>query len=423
MKTLDQKETNIHLQMFVAALLLLEGLAIVIFEKQILPDKFFYDAFTIQQNIKDIHDIPLKFFDSFGNTARFYVLTGIASIANSLVQQMVIYCLSFFFFMAAFFAKRKGINRIMLMMALVWNVPIAIYLGQLCKDILPFAVFSMIVLITINRRLTFMKVLASFALIAVYALFVRQYWLIYLCFIVINSVVLFNIFDMKMLKNRPVKILFLIAIYFLFFMAVNAMTGEPLTSARTDVNQFREGSDSSVTLISNPFRDTGGVTDFLNWLCLLFLLFFPVTIAKSLSALSAIFVVWNLFNVFILCFYFRKLRLVKRPTVKLAKFYYSLILSFTFIQATFEPDLGSFVRHEVVLVPVLLAVIKLLSGLPAVAPSAVPTEERFLIAGRRKPRAGWDSLLADTGGKRFAAKMKVERAGRNSHWYCRDPDW
>ncbi|MGO5013586.1 hypothetical protein ACTQ5K_17285 [Niallia sp. Sow4_A1] len=356
-----QSEKTLYFGIFIAVLLFLQGILIVVSGSSILPSKYFYDAITIERfivNLQESDDVKLEFFESYTNIANFYIFTGIALIKNTIFQKITIYLLAYICFVSIFLKLNKKLNYLTIVSLFVWNIPIPIYLGQLCKDIIPFIIMSFIVLFVYKKDVSKKRLFIIFLIMSIYALYHRQYWFILLVFTSINYILVFNVKNVKILKNLKIRSCITIFVYLMFFLMVNVFS-TPLSDNRVGVNAFRDGSVDATTMFSNTFINTGGITDFLNWIIIVANLIFPFSVLSSLSILSFVFVIWNFFNIVLFVKIYKKTIINNRRLENTIKFFYSLGLGFLLTQATFEPDLGSFLRHELVLVPIMIAILSI----------------------------------------------------------------
>jgi hypothetical protein len=153
--------------------------------------------------------------------------------------------------------------------------------------------------------------------------------------------------EFKLNLNQKV-LLILISILFLFGFA--NLTGRYLTDARTSVNIGRLGSNEAETLIMNLMHNSSVFTDIINWLTGWIILLFPVPYLNNFSYLQWGFIIWNLINLMI----FLKLIKYQNKTTKIdysTKWCIAWIIAFSATQGIFEPDLGSYVKHLIVILP------------------------------------------------------------------------
>lgn len=339
---------NKNLQVVFFSLLLLQAGIIIFLAPHILPDKYFYDAITIRKQYIKLPNSSFEFFDSYANTARFYSFFGINKLKSALLEGYFAYSIIFLCLWFTFKFTNIKINRQIAMFILIWNIPVSIYLGQLSKDAIAFLFMGLITLLVVkSKKFTLFKVLS---LIMIYSLFFRSYWFTYGVFILINYIILLN--GYKIFKSPTIKtICYMVGILSLFI--ISNFFGTTLTDARTSVNVFREGSADANTLISNYMPNLNFGTDIINWLVAFVTIVFPVSLIPRMNILSLAFTLWNIFNICVLFRVFKNTITgnLNDRDIRRIKLIFALIISFTFTQALFEPDLGSFLRHQLIQLP------------------------------------------------------------------------
>ncbi|MBU8686476.1 hypothetical protein KM918_03800 [Priestia megaterium] len=339
---------NKNLQVVFFSILLLQAGIIIFLAPHILPDKYFYDAITIRKQYTQLQNSSFEFFDSYANTARFYRFFGIDQLNSSLLEGCFAYSIVFISLFFTFKFTNTQINKQIAMFIFIWNVPVSIYLGQLSKDAIAFLFMGLITFLVIkSEKLTLFKILL---LIVIYALFFRSYWFTYGVFVLINYSILLN--GYKIFKSQTLKIMCYIVGILALFITSNIF-GTALTDSRTSVNMFREGSVDANTLISNYMPNSNFLTDMINWMVAFITIVFPISLVPRMNILSLAFTLWNIFNIYFLFRVFRNTITynLNDRDIKKIKLIFTLIISFTFTQALFEPDLGSFLRHQLIQLP------------------------------------------------------------------------
>jgi hypothetical protein len=331
-------------------LLYIQGVFIVLISDKIFPEKYFNDSKMIKDFYPLVTNLHFNFFDSYTNTARFYLIFGFGNFDSRIIEGLFTYTV---FFICMFLVYRiSGIpltNRVFLFLC-VWNAPTAVFLGQITKEVIALLVITF-QLYALYKNTIKIKIIGA-AIILFYALFFRSYWVIIIYFAVLIAVLVIGHFKVKGYKIiidtiwKP--LFFIVGVLFLFFAA--GLMGQYLTDFRTDVNIYRQNDPDAVTLINNAYINTSVGTDLLNWVLAWLTLIVPVKLLLLAEIQHIFFAVWNLFSV---CLFIYIAKYLINHKIKDIPVIWSIawIVSFSLVQGLFEPDFGSFVRHESVLLP------------------------------------------------------------------------
>lgn len=346
------KDTKIKLMkkkyqaILLSAFLLIIGILMVILSHIVLPEKFFSDGYAIGALIDSA--TSLIAFDSFNTTALVYRKIGFISNTNLLLEGIIVFVVSF---VASFKSiKLLRLNNIYLFIFFFgWVILMSIYLGQLSKEFLAILVFSFLLTLSqLNHRL-FMPLLILIFLIVSY--YFRIYYVI-----ILGLIILFYIADT--FESQKFRILFIAFGILTLFLLAN-FKGIYLTEARTTVNIYRLGSLNAQSIISNPLQNSSIFTDLFNAIYAFLNLLLPVSLILKFQIRYLIFILWELINIILflkIVKYTKYMKLHVRER-KQVKFSIYLIVAFTMTQALFEPDYGSFLKHQLDLLPVFLYIV------------------------------------------------------------------
>lgn len=334
-------------------LLFIEGIIIISLSKYFLPEKYFYDSNTILSYFN--YRGPLISFDSYLNTARFYKLFGFEHFPSNLFAGLFNYILFFFFIIKIIRITNSRISDLLFIFMLTWNIPVSIYLGQFSKEIVSLIVIG-IQLLLIHYKVRYYKTLIIL-LILIYGILFREYWIIIIYF----TLILYLVFNKGIDINKKVflkigKVSSFLLFYsgvFILFLAVTYILNRYLTDARTLVNVDRLNSADAVTIIQNTFINTNFITDMLNWLIGWLQLLFPFNLFFVSSYSSLLFMIWNIINIFVFIYIFKKTRsyMIKNKEISWSL---AWVISFSLVQGMFEPDYGSYFKHEISILPYFL---------------------------------------------------------------------
>lgn len=310
----------------------------------ILPKKYFYDSHTIKFFMSSAsYLIP---FDGYNTIALFYKSLGFENINNSHIQGVLVFSLAFFFLIKNINLFQLN-NKKFLFIFSIWLIITSIYLGQLSKELLSIIIFSFLITISKIKNIIFIPLLIL--ILGVSAYYFRLYYIIILGIVLL-------LYISSNFKNKKIKFFIIMGgIFFAFLLATSK--GIYLTDARTFVNIGRINSPDAQTIINNPLQNTSVFTDFFNALYVFLFLIFPIPIILKLHIKYLVFAIWELMNIYIfikILRFFNKKWLLPIQEKRKIKFSIYLIIAFTLTQAIFEPDYGSFLKHQIDIIPAFL---------------------------------------------------------------------
>lgn len=289
-----------------------------------LPISFSLDEVIILDMIY-FGRLDVGFFSSYGNVAYFYSLLPEFFLSDFFNSFLVLLCLSFLI------VKTKNHAAGMLIAAL--SVFLFIYMGRVCKDIF---ILLLLTIFYLFRSRSYRVVLGMFVLMYFsYALFFRGYYFL----------ILGVFFMLPLLLRRPVLTCLIL---FLFLLLTPSWLYEYVYSARMDVNLNRFYSSDVRTIIMSPSSMMNVVGFLINYLYSVVVIMFPFFYGLKAQDLLVFAINWSLFFLII-----RTMNRRKVSDQKAFKFE-NLLISHVIVMFIFEPDLGSFFRHILVLLPVVV---------------------------------------------------------------------
>jgi hypothetical protein len=129
-------------------------------------------------------------------------------------------------------------------------------------------------------------------------------------------------------------------------------TGEYLTDWRNILTEGRDLDLFSDTAFSNPLPATSLAADFANAMLALLRLLVPYTMLASGKVQHLAFAAWELVNVAVFVVLLARAWRRDGASARLV-FASAWVIAFTLTQSTFEPDYGTFLRHQTTLLPML----------------------------------------------------------------------
>lgn len=324
------------------------GLLIIVFGRDFLPPKFSYDVAQIRAYLdfrglwKDLS------FDGFVNTARVWSV-----VFHVLPEALAIpayYCL-----LVAGAMHLLGVYEVRLvryqLIAGGWIVCSAFFLSQPSKEMIALPV-ALCLCLAGSWGSRFLAIIVF----VLYAIFFRQYWaLCYFYFVFVLIALRMHIAN----RSRLAACLFLLA-FVSPFVAADALDLEPLTEVRMMVNADRVDSPDARSAFNNVFENTGFATDLGNAVVAWPYMNVPVALVLDATPHYVFFAAFQICSLWFFvagCARFlRDAKRIRYPNsihLRCAAF----VIAYSLTQAIFEPDFGSFLRHEMALmIPMLILV-------------------------------------------------------------------
>lgn len=327
-----------HIAVLVAAAVL--GYVVVFNRELLIPEHFYADGFFIQAIALGVAEGDVK----YANTATVYAAFGLAEdpvLASFLGYSAALAVL------ALAWLRGRGVPRgwAATATAALAILLSAVYLGWYSKDVLVLAV-TVVFLLARPGRIGWALCVATAAL---YAWLFRDYW-----YLVAGLFIGISLIGRWLTPLRA--LLIAVGATAVASAAIVLALGVSADAFRTGVNESRLEMD--VGTIITPFvalpEPLGGI---VNNVLTLLALWVPLPVAVQggayyLGIAAVILVLWALFAVAI------------RPGLGIrSQRAIALVLAFVAVQAVFEPDYGSALRHLTPLLPLFVWVIR--EGSPA----------------------------------------------------------
>lgn len=293
----------------------------------LLPNKFFFDALTIQKGMAWVDGWNLA--DSFGNTAKLYVMMHLHSVwAVAMFQSLILGAL--------FWRQIKRIKVFYVSDVAIIGLFVivsAVYLTQFSKDFFTFLLAALFVeCIESRAKLLFWTLIAC-----VYGAYFRQYW-----FLIILVFWEFEVCG-KWIKRPGVFIFVFAGTLFVLATAFSVILGLPLDYFRHMVNIHHLASVHSQTLIPAYIEGASILSQWLNGMvvALFFLVPIPLLlhgdIYHGLLACMFVFISSKIVSIY---------NVLRRNDASVGCWRcVGLLAAFFMIQCVFEPDYGSVLKH------------------------------------------------------------------------------
>ena len=338
---------------FLIVIMIVETIFLKTFMYDILPKKYFFDANHILGVMKGISatDKSYSYVANIFNRINFFNLTSVKEwgYAISIIfVPIIIVCLRK--------EKKYSIGQTIFIFASY--TLLNIYVLGISKDIIQFVYFLLLYLIVSNKKIkNTKKIILSCIVLLIEALLFRVYYAIMAMLIVTIYFVYIRFIRNKEINKKQFFKILVISL-FLFFTEVFLVqlisydNYDAILNARYSVNIWRANDDNANTIINDLLGKNTNYFKFIgNYLINFVRLMLPVELIFK-GVKQILFMIYQ-FTI----------------TSNLAKsckkiddencLWIIFVLSFIMISVIFEPDFGSFVRHETTMMLFLLEIMKI----------------------------------------------------------------
>ncbi|WP_225920541.1 hypothetical protein [Pseudonocardia oceani] len=346
--------------------------------RSLLPPRFFFDDRHIQDEMLTAAG-PSS--DSFITMAWLYRLMG-ADDHPTAVQAATMIAFFVLLFTCAPWSQIRAFGIVETGVLCFAAVSCAVYLAQYSKESL-----VLLLVLVLMSSMRWSSEVFFVVLVFLYAAFIRPYWFM----IIAVYLVLRLLFKQT---RRPIWLLLTIAIgMFAFAVTATAVLNVDLNSFRDSVASSRVNSIYAQSAIQDYVSVSGPVSASVNALVSMVLLMVPVPLLADLSAIYLVFSVltaglWLLLTGVIVSG-MRSGRL--RGDTRLARAC-ALLLAMVTVQAIFEPDYGSYLKHLTPLLPLFLVALVRHRARPS------QSEPTYLVATAQRRAALFEQSSSDRHG-------------------------
>lgn len=337
-------------------LIFIISLLVSIAKYNILPPKYFYDSNKIVNIMNGIGNSD----PSFDYAANFYKIIDIFKIKELnllisgnkiIIDEMLLWSLilSFLGTLLIFLIiiKKEKYSLVEYVFLYASIVLLNIYVFNISKDFIQFLFILALSIVFINKKISNKTKILLMALILIYeALSFRLYYGI-MAMLLVSIYTIYSIFfkNKTMTKKKLIQfiILSLIILFLEIFMVglISKYSYNEIMYARSSVNELRENSLDAVTMITEPLGNNDNIFIFIaNYTINFIRMLFPIELLfKGIKyipfALYQLFITYNLFKLG-----------TNMNNDKNKQLLFNLILSYEMMSVLFEPDFGSFVKHQ-----------------------------------------------------------------------------
>jgi len=341
-------------------LIWLSGLVLAYVAHATLPERYYFDA----QVIGTLIDDPgFEWSDSFRRTALAYRLLGFGALWPDALAAALGYTVAIAAIAWGARLARGGWQPATYLLIAAWCIPVAVYHGQFSKEMYAIAAVAAMLWLSTSARGVVVAALIALAYAAVF----RSYWA------VIVALWLVLLAGWRAGLGWPLRLALVGAAILALSAASEAIVGFRLSDGRTLVIEDRDLEPDSATVFFNPLENTSSATDLANafagWLTLV-LPFYLFTLG---AVQHVAFAAFQLLNTALFVCVARRTAAPCGGAPDAHRWRQSAAASwcvaFTIVQGMFEPDFGSFIKHQTNLVP-MLAYLYLSAWRAPLAPAA-----------------------------------------------------
>lgn len=320
----------------------------------VLPDKYFWDSARINSMVTGSGKMQ-EWEGSYRVTANIFKKINIFDFTD-LQDWAILIAVIFSILLLIMLSRPRELDLIQTVFVIASIGLLNIYIFNISKDIIQYFIFMLIYLVLLMDFLKpIVKVILIFLIFYWESTFFRSYYLI----IGVLSVVLYFVFSTRAKKDKKVtvgSVLMIIAIAFATIYIFLFLASFIMPSDYNEVIYVRQTNlnDIAVSQIENVFPIDGTLNNFMiNYVINAVRMMIPIELIRN-GVFYLPFVVYQIFILFYLVKTIRGLRKEMSETVIIALSAFTAYLLGSFI---FEPDFGSFVRHEAATFPVLHVIV------------------------------------------------------------------
>lgn len=322
-----------------------------IIEHTFLPDKYYYDNFRIVSMVND-SGYARKWPGSYEVAADFFRSINIFDF-TSLFQWSMLLGIIFTVVMAVMFSKCKGMDMKQSLFAMMYVGLLNIYIFNIGKDSIQFLIFiALFIVLSLNISLV-LRTIACFGILYWESTFYRNYYIIIAFFFI---AVFLGINLLRIIKRKMSFIKVILIIIFLYLI-VFAFLSVARVSMPEDYKEVMNCKVNTTQLLANSTIDDkidhgqNLILYMENYIINSVRMAFPVELVRS----GVFYLPFFAFQVFLIIYLGKAfLRLYRMDTKQVLAL--SIFVAYFMGSVLFEPDFGSFVRHEAATFPVAFAV-------------------------------------------------------------------
>lgn len=325
-----------------------------IIEELFLPENYFYDSNRINLMVENPHSKYAWNTGSYKVAADFFRKINIFNFTER-IQWSIFLGIVLTIIAVMMFKKCEGLDTRQIVFGSMCVALCNIYVFNISKDALQFGIFILIfIVVSIKKIPIWIKAVAAGLLLYWESNVYKNYYIIMAFFFMVIFIA-FSIIRVKKKRLRWFQ-------YLIVVVGLYAMVYVFLFSARSlfpsdyqDIMEAREYSShqGQTTVIQEPFEHNGNLNLFFaDYLIDSVRMMFPFELVQ----IGAFYVPFFAFQVFLLFYLIRGIKYMDELDDK-SFIGLCIFLAYFLGSVLFEPDFGSFVRHEAATLPVIILMV------------------------------------------------------------------
>lgn len=332
---------------------------------KILPAKYYFDNARILSMVTKSGAMQ-AWEGSYRTAANIFSFLDVFKL-STLPQWRILLCVVFMVVFDLLILCAAGPGTIESFYILASYALLNIYVFNIGKDIIQFCIFLVVaIVLAIPSRKYIWKEVLAILIISSESLFFRHYYILVAVLVAVSILVLeyaYSSLRKEELSNRIVLrraffqvLTFIFAMMIVLYVASNAMYTQVAT-VRYATNESRLGGANANSMINDWIipnkRNANPILFILNYIVDAIRMLFPVELLfKGVTYLP-----FCLFQIFTIYFIIRAVRECLKDSTHIQRAFLGVFIGYFLASVFFEPDFGSWIRHEIAVFPILLFII------------------------------------------------------------------
>ena len=334
------------------AIVILIPLTIIckILQFTVLPDKYFYDSARML-SMSTGSDSMQAWGDAYEVVADLFRAL---NILNFTTLQEWAYSLAFIFgiVLILMLSRIDEPDNLQLFFIICSIGLLNIYIFNISKDVIQYGIFFLMYLVIINKRIPkLLKIVGAFFIFYWESTFFRSYYIL----MGVLFIILYGVIKVIQKRDKPINKNELIGVFSIIFIVMFLLIYFSQFISYEDYQRlinirYENSNEGAVSSISNWIDDRGNLALYMvNYVINAIRMILPVELLLN-GPFYAPFVIYQIMILYYLILTIKSLNKNTNEIVVLAL---SAFLGYLLVSFTFEPDFGSFVRHEAATFPIL----------------------------------------------------------------------
>ena len=289
--------------------------------------------------------------DAAGNASVFFRAINIFGLTTTIQFEVYISLIWNIIIILIILKGKKSLNIMQMLFLIVSIAVLNIWDFCLAKEPVQLLFFLAIYYILLNRRLNIkQKYILTIFVLLISVLYYRIYYILIIAFIMIVAIVCSKwLFKVDKINLRHVLGL-LVVLSIVYFIMLNFIKVIDIESYN-ELIRVRTRAGIANTQMINIFKSTNLILFTLDYLIMIVRMLFPM----ELIPMGIKYWPYVFYQIIISYFVLKNIKNIKEntKTQNLALYIY---IAFLLGSATFEPDFGSWVRHEAAIFPILMII-------------------------------------------------------------------